>query len=145
MQEILLPEEKIIYYTRPHYIVFLTPMIFLIVAFTLYAMGGLLTLLAIMALMISIAFWLLAWSNYAATEFIVTNQRLIMKSGMLNKNLKTLPFTAIDSLDLKQSFWGRIFKFGSICIIHASGRYEQFNTLEKPNEFVNCLIKAINK
>ena len=44
------------------------------------------------------------------------NNKVVLRSGILNKHEKTTILTPVLSVTVKQTFWGRIFNYGNIYI-----------------------------
>jgi uncharacterized membrane protein YdbT with pleckstrin-like domain len=49
-------------------------------------------------------------------EYMVTNWRIVEKSGVIAENIKSAPFSHITSVDVKQSITGRILNIGDVLI-----------------------------
>ena len=69
------------------------------------------------------------------SEFAITNKRVIIKIGWISRKTVELNLSKIESVNVDQSFWGRIFGFGDIRIIGTGGTREVFLKLAKPLEF----------
>lgn len=61
---------------------------------------------------VAIYFWL-KWRN---TEQGVTNKRVIYKSGIFSRTTDEMRLSAIESIKIEQSIWGRIFGFGEVIV-----------------------------
>ena len=48
------------------------------------------------------------------TEIAVTNLRLIYKRGFFQRRTNDLQLRAIEEVQLRQNFWGRIFNYGNV-------------------------------
>jgi uncharacterized membrane protein YdbT with pleckstrin-like domain len=59
----------------------------------------------------------LSWRN---EQFIVTDRRVIQLEGILNKNVLDSSLEKINDVELQQSFFGRMFGYGTIEILTAS-------------------------
>ncbi len=56
-----------------------------------------------------------------STQYIVTNQRLILEHRGWKNTTRTLFFSKINDLVLARNFWGRLFQYGTVIPITASG------------------------
>lgn len=54
------------------------------------------------------------------SEFVVTNRRVIVKTGIISRNVFEMPPGKIESVDLSQSIGGRIFDYGTL-VLHGTG------------------------
>lgn len=73
-------------------------------------------------------------ARYAA-EFGITNKRVIIKTGLFSRKTLEMNLSKIESVNVDQSIWGRIFGFGDITIIGTGGTEETFHTIRKPIRF----------
>lgn len=106
----LLRDEEVKYETTYHWIIFFT-------------------LKSILTLFISPI--LQRWSD----EFVITNKRVVIKQGLFSRKTFEMNLSKIESVNVDQSVWGRLFGFGSISIIGTGGTRETFNDIRKPLEF----------
>jgi uncharacterized membrane protein YdbT with pleckstrin-like domain len=61
--------------------------------------------------------WFMRWT----TEIAVTDKRIIYKTGFINRHTEEMNMDKVSSVDVDQTFWGRIFDFGTIRILGAGG------------------------
>lgn len=59
--------------------------------------------------------------EYRHTEFVLTNKRLIRKSGVLNRRAFDVPLGKILNVYVETTFWGRVFNANTIRITTAFG------------------------
>ena len=71
------------------------------------------------------------WSS----EFVITNRRIIIKTGLIARNTFEMNLSKIESVNVDQSFMGRILGYGSMTIIGTGGTREAFRNIRKPLEF----------
>jgi uncharacterized membrane protein YdbT with pleckstrin-like domain len=62
-----------------------------------------------------------AWFKRWITEIAVTDKRIIYKTGFINRHTEEMNMDKVSSVDVDQTFLGRIFDFGTIRIIGAGG------------------------
>ena len=82
--------------------------------------------LAVAVIALLIAFY--EWLTLRTIEQGVTNHRVIRKTGIVSRQSTELRLASIETVDLKQSFWGRIFRYGNIEI---TGRGETAMFLQR--------------
>lgn len=68
-------------------------------------------------------------------EFVITNKRVVIKRGLISRYTLEMNLNKIETVNVDQSIWGRIFGFGSITIVGTGGTREVFNSIRKPMEF----------
>ncbi|HNQ36857.1 MAG TPA: PH domain-containing protein [Prolixibacteraceae bacterium] len=69
------------------------------------------------------------------SEFVITNMRVIIKKGWISRYTFEMNLNKIETVNVDQSFWGRIFGFGTITIIGTGGTREEAENISKPLEF----------
>ena len=70
-----------------------------------------------------------------ADEFVITNKRVVIKQGLISRKTFEMNLSKIESVNVDQSLFGRLFGYGSITIIGTGGTRETFNNISKPIEF----------
>ena len=68
-------------------------------------------------------------------QFAITNKRVVIKTGLINRKTVELNLSKIESVNVDQTVMGRIFGFGNITIIGIGGTREAFVNIRKPLEF----------
>ena len=59
------------------------------------------------------------WMRTRNTKLKVTNQRVIFKTGILNKHINEIDLPNVSNIQIKQTFMNRIFNAGTIIICSA--------------------------
>lgn len=106
----LISNESVVFETRLHWVIFFT-------------LRSLFTL--------TFAAWLERWLS----EFVITNRRLIIKTGFIARNTFEMNLSKIESVNVDQSVMGRILNYGSITIIGSGGSRETFHNISRPIAF----------
>jgi hypothetical protein len=89
---------------------------------------------------ISLVFDFFQWWN---RKYIITDFRVIQISGIINKDVIDSALEKINDVKLTQSFFGRIFNFGTIEILTASEiGINKISTLGSPIRFKTTMINA---
>lgn len=127
IQQSLAPGEQIVALFRLHWFVWLRVwlvlLIGLIVIVVMLGMGaskfGSTSLGSVwwIALIVAVIACLIAfyeWITLRAIEQGVTNHRVIRKTGLISRQSTELRLASIETVDLKQSFWGRVFRYADI-------------------------------
>jgi len=69
----------------------------------------------------------------------VTDRRILHKSGILAARTQSISLAQIESKDVEQSVWGRIFGYGDL-VIHGSGHMMfRFENLANPTAFARAI------
>ena len=70
-----------------------------------------------------------------STEFVITDRRVIMKTGLISRSTLEMNLTKIESVNVDQSIMGRILGFGSITLVGNGSTRETFNGISQPIVF----------
>ena len=68
------------------------------------------------------------WLSLRGIEQAVTSQRVVRKAGIVSRETTELRLASIETVDLRQSFWGRMFGYGNVEI---TGRGETAMILDR--------------
>lgn len=146
----LIPGEEILFRTRHHWIVMFgllalgtvldaagvaaiiyaeydkaleptTRNILLILAFALLIAGSLFTVYGIL--------------KRNATEMLVTNKRVIVKTGILSRRTFEMLLQRIESIGVQEPFWGRMLGYGTVILRGVGGTPDEFDLINHPLEF----------
>lgn len=75
-------------------------------------------------------------------EYVITNKRVILKSGILGRDALELILSKCEGFRIKQSMIGRILGFGSI-LVTTGGATNIFKFISKPLKFRNTINAQI--
>lgn len=133
----LLPGERVQYGAHLHRVIFLPAYFFSLLAILLLlgALGGAnpsgFFIFAVAAI---IAF---AWAQviYSTSEFAVTNKRVVIKVGWLNRRTVETMLSKVEGIGVDQSILGRLLNYGSIVVTGTGGTQERFKNISDPFEF----------
>lgn len=109
--------EEIVYKAKLHFFLFVQPIVFLLLSWWLYGSGAdIVRYGSIFLLIIGVISLLQLIMVKIGSVYVVTNKRVILKTGVINRNILDLVLTKCEGLQIKQSVWGRIFGFGTITV-----------------------------
>ncbi len=69
-----------------------------------------------------------------ATEVAVSNQRVLIKSGLLSRRSVEVLLLKVESIGVDEPFLGRILGYGSVIVRGTGGTFETFDKIAHPNE-----------
>ena len=130
IDKILLSDEKLIYRSHPHWIIFFRPVIRLLLAICAFYWG--LILMADLAGLITLLSCLSALMVYYTSEFGITNQRVIIKLGFIRRYSFENALNRIEAVEVEQSILGRLLDYGTIRIRGVGGSAELFPAVPNP-------------
>jgi uncharacterized membrane protein YdbT with pleckstrin-like domain len=143
----LLPDEKVLYKTRLHWVLFWRPA--LVVAGGA-ALGAVLApveppwlwMVGAAVAVAGVAWALVHWVEIRTSEFAVTSSRLIMKVGLVARYTNEILLSKVESIGVNQGLTGRLFNFGDLTVTGAGGVREVFRRVNDPIGFRNHVQQA---
>jgi uncharacterized membrane protein YdbT with pleckstrin-like domain len=143
----LISSEAVTYKAQLHWIVFATPVMLSLgiaaIAVLMFYLGygwaaaGILVAAAIPIVVIKI--------SRSSAEFAVTNKRVILKMGFIQKKTAEMFLNKIESVGVDQSMFGRIAGYGTIVIRGTGGTLEPFDRVSSPLEFRRQIQEQIGR
>lgn len=149
VKKTLLQNEKLIYFTRPHWIVFMPALGALIAAFIIWQWGSmyitmgslffqnvsLMELFSLMALLLSTYWFLKAYIAYRFSEYAITDRRVILKEGWIRRHALEIFLRKLEGIDVDQTVMGRILGYGTLIIIGTGGTRDHYYNIPDPFRF----------
>ncbi len=135
----LLDGERIVYRTRPHWILFGGPIVLAVVGVALgitlqlttddywYAGAALVGVALLLALPPTI--------RYLSSDFAVTDKRVLARMGMVNRHSIETLLSKVEGIGVEQDLWGRMLSYGTITITGTGGTREAIAGIPRPLEF----------
>lgn len=147
IERVKLPDERILYVARLHWIVYLLPIVALIVGFVLisisiwpaYNEGRLVSVLMAFVGLALLGYGLVtffhAWWRHGGTELAVTDMRVIAKTGMIWRRTWEINSDKIEGVHVEQSVLGRILDYGTVVVTGAGTSAAPMKNIAHPLEF----------
>ena len=84
------------------------------------------------------------YARWATTNFVVTTDRLVFRSGVLAKRGKEIPLERLNDISFNQSIFERLIGAGDLLIESAGERgQESFSDIPKPSRVQNEIYRQI--
>ena len=84
---------------------------------------------------------LLRYLGWRATTFVVTDRRLMIRSGLVRTSLRELPLAAVADISCRRGLLGRLLGFGDVVIDSAGGRAQELLTaVPDPLGIQSCVV-----
>jgi uncharacterized membrane protein YdbT with pleckstrin-like domain len=145
IDEILQPDEKVLFTTRIHWIVYWPAILGWIAAIALFApaRGSLegmtivwLSLSGICAL-IALYWTFRAWFRRWTSETDVTSMRVVHKEGFIKRETFEMNLDRVESVDVSQSIGGRLLGYGDVTIVGVGDSERTIQMIGSPIQFRN--------
>ena len=141
LEKNLLPGETVDYRAHLHPIIFLQPAFFALIGLA-FVVFGLVNAGLSYFWMLGAVFLLYAAGvgidraiHYASSEFAITNKRVVIKVGFINRKTLEMVLTKVETIRVDQSILGRVLNYGTIVVTGTGGTNEPFTSIANPLEF----------
>ena len=143
----LLPGETIVLRRHPHWVVAVRSLTWPVLLVVLVAAGDHfiresliardVKMVVTLAAVAILGVWLIVtWLRWTATSFTITDQRVILDTGVLGRSSKVIPIDRVQDVSTRQPILGRILGFGTVEIDAAGSQgAERLDHLPAPNAF----------
>jgi uncharacterized membrane protein YdbT with pleckstrin-like domain len=145
VRRVLQPGETIVYSTKLHWLVYINAILLGIACVILIGaaiatndnqnLSLALVIAAILFALLALAAALRAFIRRATTELAVTDHRVIYKSGLLSRHTIEMNRDKVESVDVDQSVFGRIFGYGTVVVRGTGGSLEPMRNIGDPLTF----------
>lgn len=134
-EDSLMHGEEIKYVAKKHFFLFVRPIIWLLLGLVLYLLKiSVLHYIGILVLLKGIHLFIKRLLIKISSSYVLTNKRLIFKTGITSSSIAKLVLAKCEGLSVKQSFLGKIFGFGTI-IVTTGGVTNFYSFIANPTEF----------
>lgn len=141
VDENLLPGERVVYRAHLHRIIYALPVTLAILGVALLALGFYLenaiglAWVGVVVLIVAFIIAIGAYIKSSASEFAVTNRRVVIKVGVIQRHTVELLLQKVEGIGVDQTVFGRMFNLGSIVVIGTGGTREEFTNIADPLQF----------
>ena len=144
----LLPNERVLYKTRLHWIMFIRPALLALVGVALTVVlwrvsnPAWLWYVGLAVIVVALLWALVHHIELMTSEFAVTTARVIFKVGLIARYTTELLLTKVESIGVNQSLIGRVCNYGNLTVIGTGGTREVFHRVRDPIGFRNHVQEA---
>jgi uncharacterized membrane protein YdbT with pleckstrin-like domain len=144
--------EEIILDLRPHWATIFWPVTAVVVAIAVAVagstvVGGSAAVIGGVVLIVVAMIWLMIrYLRWTTTNFVVTTDRLIYRSGVLSKHGREIPLERVNDISFHQSVFERMIGAGDL-VIESAGEHGQttFEDIPKPSATQNEIYRQIEQ
>ena len=140
----LLPGEKLIIFARQHAIVLFKPLILTLIVLVLLSGLSVYSHKAwfLAFSLVPLIYFLFEYTAWHNKQYVLTNRRVIKLEGVFSTVSFDVPLDKINNVFHKQSFMGRLLKYGEVGLETASDQGTTiFSVLSNPMDFKNHIVQ----
>lgn len=86
--------------------------------------------------------WLFVYVKIDTTELVITNKRVIIKTGLVQRKTQELYLTRVEGVEVDQSFNGRLLNYGTIFVRGVGTEVAPINNVCAPMAFRMAFFKT---
>ena len=141
----LLPGERVVYRAHLHWVAFRWSIFLLVLAIVAGIAGQLVSTdpaadpwklwIPVGVVVLAGVFALGPWIKRASSEFAVTDKRVLVKVGLVQRDSLETLLSKVEAIGVDQTLLGRMLGFGTITIVGTGGTRETFDRIDSPLEF----------
>lgn len=135
----LMSNEDVIYEAKIHWFIFV-PSAILFILGLIYSTGGSGTLVFLIAIILFIRAVIIK----TTTELVITSKRVIAKTGLISRSTIELNHSKVESFNIDQSIFGRLFGFGTLVVNGTGGGKTPISNIDAPLEFRKNAMSTID-
>lgn len=140
----LLQNEKILFRTKKHWIIFLYPTILtLVVLFCFLSDNPMLQKVTFLPAIATLLFWGNQLLLYYFSEFAITNIRVMMREGFFIRHTNDTRLSALANVTVNQSLVGQLLNYGTVFINTYGGESDPFREIASPVVFQKKLQEQL--
>ena len=89
--------------------------------------------------------FLCAYVIRSATEFAVTDKRIIAKTGLVSRKTVEVFLDKVESMNVDQSVMGRLLNFGTVTVVGTGSTHDPITTVSAPMALRKQVMAAADK
>jgi len=130
---LLAEDERVVLHMHPHWKELIGPILWFVVLGAIGAIGFFalpqswgswvdIGRIAVAAIAVLLILWLavLPWVTWATTHYVFTTHRLLMRTGVITRKGRDIPYARVNDVSFEQTVVERMFRFGTLMVQSAS-------------------------
>ena len=144
VNQVLQPDETVVYATSLHWLVYLKAIVLLLFAVACLVIAASMSddIAKLVLKVVAAAFGLLALLSAlgalirrATTELAVTDRRVIFKTGIFRRHSMEMNRSKVETVGVDQSILGRLLGYGTVVVRGTGGSFEPIPFIGEPLAF----------
>ena len=104
-----------------------------------------LMMLGLILLIFAIITWIGACITYYSSEYGLTTKRVLVKVGFIRRRSIEILLQRVESIQVDQTLWGRLWGYGTIIICGTGGSRDPFYRIADPLTFRREVQEQLEK
>ncbi len=124
--------QQVVYEARLHWVLFVWPIVFFILSVWLGVKFPSLHDVSLFLMLIAFIWGVLMWLTYQFSSLTIKKKQVILRTGILVRQTIDVPLSKIESIDIRQSIIGSLFKYGALVITGTGGTRQSITYIARP-------------
>ncbi|MCH9756800.1 MAG: PH domain-containing protein [Gammaproteobacteria bacterium] len=124
--------QQVVYQARLHWILFVWPILFLIFSAWLGTTFSIFHEVSLLFMGVGLIWSILMWLTYQFSSLTIKKKQVVLRTGIIVRQTIDVPLSKIESIDIRQSIIGSIFKYGSLVITGTGGTRQSMGYVARP-------------
>ena len=145
-ESILEPNERIIASGKPHWIHYGSAFAAFVAAIVIWATGSqierghqIIVIITAVTLFVALALYAKAWFKRWTTEFVVTDRRVIYKTGFIRRHTVEMNMDKVETVQVDQTVLGRVLDYGNLHVLGTGQGIEHLHMIGSPLTLRNAI------
>ncbi len=147
-KKVLQPDETVKFVGGLHWIIYRHAILFAVLSACVCVLylsqpdGQRPFLLLVLAIFLGLTIlsFLRRWVHRLGTEIVVTDRRIIHKTGWISRRTEEMNISKVETVDVNQGIAGRIFGYGDVSIIGTGASWEPLRYVASPLQLRNAIM-----
>ncbi len=136
---------NVIYLTRLHWVIFFWPITVLFLGMVLLFAISQLWAVSLIIVVMGLLWIGITWVTYYFSSITIKQKQVILRTGILVRQTVDIPLNKIETIDIRQSILGSIFRYGALVITGTGGTRHLVNYLYRPLTCRRYIEQLINE
>lgn len=138
-------KSNVIYFTRLHWVIFFWPMVGVFLGLGLLVSLTQLWELSLIFILMALVWLVVTWITYYFSSITIKQKQVILRTGVLVRQTVDIPLSKIETIDIRQSILGSLFRYGALVITGTGGTRHLVNYLYRPLTCRRYMEQLINE
>ena len=145
IETILEPGEQITYRAYLHWIIYGRAVVLILIGVPLLFAEGAGGTIGLIAILLAALDFLRAAIDRWTTEIAVTDQRVILKHGLIRRDTIEINMPKVESVDVRQSILGRLLNYGTVIVRGTGGSFNPLANVSEPLPLRRAVTLAVRE
>ncbi|KTC99299.1 transmembrane protein [Legionella geestiana] len=125
-------DENTVYVAKLHKILFFWPTALIVASILIGSSYPSFREAALMMVAIGALWAMMMWVTWRFSSLTILKKQVVLRSGMLVRKTVDIPYSKIETMDIRQSVMGSLLRYGTLVITGTGGTHHTLDYLANP-------------